>query len=36
MHLADARNPKVPKADRDFAVQRVKALERLLKLTKKP
>jgi len=35
MHRADAGNPKVPKADRDFARQHVRALERLLKLTNK-
>lgn len=35
MHWTDARNPKVPKADREFAGQRASALERLLKLSGK-
>ncbi len=35
MHRADADNPKVPKADRDYARQRFRALTRLLKLDKK-
>ena len=35
MHRADADNPKVPKADRDYARQRFRALTRLLKLDRK-
>jgi hypothetical protein len=31
MHRADARNPKVPKPDRDFARRRAAALERYLR-----
>jgi hypothetical protein len=34
MHWTDARNPKVPKRDREFARERAEALERLLKLPK--
>jgi len=34
MHWTDARNPKVPKRDRQFARQRAMALERLLRLRK--
>jgi hypothetical protein len=32
MHWTDAKNPKVPKRDREFARERAEALERLLKL----
>jgi hypothetical protein len=35
MHWTDARNPRVPKADRDYARQRARALESLLKLGRK-
>jgi len=34
MHWIDARNPKIPKRDRQFARQRAMALERLLRLRK--
>jgi hypothetical protein len=36
MHWTDAGNPKVPKRDRDIAMARAQALERLLKLRKRP
>jgi hypothetical protein len=35
MHRADAQNPKVPKHDREYARERAKALERLLRLEKR-
>ena len=35
MHEADAKNPKVPKRDRDYAAERAKALTQLLGLTRR-
>lgn len=35
MHEADAKNPKVPKRDREYAAERAKALAQMLGLTRR-
>lgn len=35
MHRTDADNPKVPKADREYARERMEVLEKLLGLAKR-